>query len=161
MGKSFFGELLRYCLGDSNVGTVSSSQVISNFNSWATGVCVNVLEELRIKGKNRYQVINSLKPLITDRMIQINEKGVKQYTTYNTTNYICFTNHKDAIPIDKDDRRWWIIFVPINSLDEMSNILNEDVKTYFPKLFDSMRNNHCEIRKWLLEYEISNEFKKS
>lgn len=157
-GKSFFGELLRCCLGDRNVGTVSPTQVISDFNGWATGVIVNVLEELRVKGHNRYDAINSLKPLITDRMIQINEKGVKQYMTYNTANYICFTNYKDALPLDHDDRRWWVIFVPVESLSEMSLVVGEDISIYFPKLFDSVRENALEIRKWLLEYPISKEF---
>jgi hypothetical protein len=158
VGKSFFGELLRCCLGDRNVGTVSPTQVTSDFNGWATGVSVNVLEELRVKGRNRYDAVNSLKPLITDRMIQINDKGVKQFMTYNTTNYICFTNYKDCIPLDTDDRRWWVIFVHVNSLDEMAQIVGESVVTYFPKLFNAVRGYGCEIRKWLLEFELTKEF---
>jgi hypothetical protein len=158
VGKSFFGELLRCCLGDRNVGTVSPTQVISDFNGWATGVSVNVLEELRVKGHNRYNAVNSLKPLITDRMIQINDKGVKQFMTYNTTNYICFTNYKDSLPLDSDDRRWWVIFVNIDSLDEMSNIVGESAITYFPNLFNAVRTYGSEIRKWLLEYNLTDEF---
>lgn len=158
VGKSFFGELLRSCLGDRNVGTVSPTQVVSDFNGWATNVSVNVLEELRVKGHNRYDAVNSLKPLVTDRMIQINDKGVKQYMTYNTTNYICFTNYKDAIPLDQDDRRWWVIFVPIESLEEMPNYVGESVASYFPKLFGAVRKYGSEIRKWMLEYKLTEEF---
>ncbi len=158
VGKSFFGELLRFCLGDRNVGTVSPTQVISDFNGWATNVMVNVLEELRVKGHNRYDAVNSLKPLITDRMIQINDKGVKQYMTYNTTNYICFTNYKDSLPLDQDDRRWWVIFVPLETLAEMPKYVDEEAVTYFPKLFNAVRSHGSEIRKWLLEYEISKDF---
>ena len=158
VGKSFFGELLRCCLGDRNVGTVSPTQVVSYFNGWATGVSVNVLEELRVKGHNRHDAVNSLKPLVTDRMIQINDKGVKQFMTYNTTNYICFTNYKDSIPLYSDDRRWWVVFVPIDSLDEMAEIVGESAMTYFPKLFHAVRTYGCEIRKWLLEFELTKEF---
>lgn len=160
VGKSFFGELLRSCLGDRNVGTVSPTQVTSDFNGWATNVVVNVLEELRVKGHNRFDAVNALKPLITDRMIQINDKGVKQYMTYNTTNYMCFTNYKDSLPLDDDDRRWWVIFVPIESLDELAAYVGEKSATYFPKLFNAVRNNGQEIRKWFLEYEISEDFMK-
>lgn len=158
VGKSFFGELLRLCLGDRNVGTVSPTQVTSDFNGWATNVVVNVLEELRVKGHNRYDAINALKPLITDRMIQINEKGVKPFMTYNTTNYMCFTNYKDSLPLGEDDRRWWVIFVPIQSLSELEDYVGETIETYFPKLFDSIRNNGAEIRKWFLEYPITKKF---
>lgn len=158
VGKSFFGELLRACLGDRNVGTVSPTQVTSEFNGWATNVVVNVLEELRMKGHNRFDAVNALKPLVTDRMIQINDKGVKQYMTYNTTNYMCFTNYKDSLPLDEDDRRWWVIFVPIQSLSEMEEYTGEEAKTYFPKLFDAVRSHSKEIRKWFLEYEITEQF---
>lgn len=172
-GKSFFGELLRCCLGDRNVGTVSPTQVVSDFNGWATGVSVNVLEELRVKGHNRHDAANALKPLITDRMIQINDKGVKQFMAYNTTNYLCFTNYKDSIPLDSEDRRWWVIFVPFNNIDEMGNDIkktlttteikglnNKEVceKIYFPHLFDQIRTHGCQIRKWLLEFKITKEF---
>ena len=158
IGKSFFGELLRCCLGDRNVGTVSPSQVTSDFNGWATNTVVNVLEELRVKGHNRFDTTNALKPLITDRMIQINDKGVKQYMAYNNTNYMCFTNYKDSLPLDEDDRRWWVIFAPIQSLSELKDYVGEDVTTYFPKLFGLLRANSGQVNKWLLEYPISDEF---
>lgn len=158
VGKSFFGELLRACLGNVNVGVVSPNEVVSQFNGWATGVQVNVLEEIRIKGHNRYDAVNALKPLITDRNIQINEKNVKPYMTYNTVNYICFTNYKDAIPMDGDDRRWWVIFVPLNHISELHKFVGEHKETYFPKLFDNLLKHSGEVRKWLLEYQISKKF---
>lgn len=158
VGKSFFAELLRTCLGDQNVGTVAPSQVTSNFNDWATGTVATVLEELRVKGHNRYEAVNALKTLITDRMIQINSKGIAPYMTYNTTNYICFTNDKDAIPMDHNDRRWWVIFVLIESLAELERIVGEAASSYFPKLFTAIRSYGPEIRKWFLEYEITEEF---
>lgn len=159
VGKSFFGELLRHCLGDRNVGTVSPTQVTSDFNSWATNVVVNVLEELRVKGHNRFDAVNALKPLITDRMIQINEKGVKQFMTYNTTNYICFTNYKDSLPLSEDDRRWWVLFVQIEDLKELEFLTGVPTNIYFPRLFNSLRENPSEVKKWLMEYEITEEFK--
>ena len=159
VGKSFFSDLMSAILGDANVGTVSPSQVTSDFNGWAANVCVNVLEELQIKGHNRYEVVNALKPLITDRMIQINSKGVKPYRTLNTANYICFTNAKDSIPLDNNDRRWWVMFVPISSLDELEDHVGEPAKTYFPALFDAVRSEGAALRKWFLEYEITEDFK--
>jgi len=116
------------------------------------------LEELRVKGHNRHDAVNSLKPLITDRLIQINDKGVKPFMTYNTTNYICFTNYKDSLPLDGDDRRWWVIFVPIQSLSEMEKYVGEPADIYFPKLFKAVKMYGDEIRKWLLDYAIKCDF---
>ena len=157
-GKSFLAELLRACLGDANVGTVAPTQLSSQYNAWATGVCVNALEEFSIKGHNRHEAANALKPLVTDRMIQIHPKHVTPYMTQNTTNYFGVTNLKDAIPMGIDDRRWWIIFMEITSLAEMSNAVGEDIGIYFPRLFSSIRSFGGEIRKWFLEYNITAEF---
>jgi hypothetical protein len=159
VGKSFFAELLRQVLGDRNIGTVSPTQVTSDFNGWATNVVVNVLEELRVQGHNRYEAVNALKPLITDRIIQINEKGVQPYSTLNTANYICFTNAKDALPLDQNDRRWWIIFVPIQHLDDLPKFVDQAVEDYFPPLFEAVRTFGGELRRWLLELDITPEFK--
>lgn len=159
IGKSWFGELLERCIGGDNVGTVAPTQATSDFNGWATGVCVNILNELRVKGHNRYDAVNALKPLITDSVIQINDKGVKQYKTANTTNYICFTNYKDAIPIDTDSRRWWVIFVEMESLDDIESKVGVPYFDYFPKIFEAIRTYPGEILKWLLEYEITDTFK--
>lgn len=161
VGKSFFGELFRMCLGDKNIGVVSPNQVVSDFNGWANNHLVNVLEELRVKGHNRHDAVNSLKPLITDRVIQINTKGVNQYKAINTTNYICFTNFKDSIPMDADDRRWWVIFCPLEKLSDLNKYVGEDAATYFPSLFDAIRENGQEIRKWFLEMKISSRFMNS
>lgn len=157
-GKSFFSELLRECIGDKNVGVVSPSQVTSDFNGWAVNVTVNVFEELRIRGHNRYDVANAIKSLITDRMIQINEKGIKQYFTYNTTNYICFTNYYDALPIDDNDRRYWVVFAPIKSIGKMKEYTGRTNTEYFERLFNTL-NHGAELRKFFLEYPITNEFK--
>jgi len=158
VGKSFFGQLLRSMIGTRNVGTVNPMQVSSNFNGWASNVVVNVLEELRVRGHNRYEVVNALKPLITDEMIQINEKGVKPYMTNNTANYICFTNDKDALPMDEVDRRWWVIFVEISSLSEMPKYVGMEADEHFDLLFGGMRAHADEVRKWFLEYDISDSF---
>jgi len=158
LGKSFFANLLRSVLGYSNVGTVGPEQVTSNHNEWAAGVCVNILEELMIEGHNRYEVTNKTKPLITNEMIPINPKGVSSYMTYNTCNYMAFTNRKNAIPLDADDRRWWVKFMPYDSREEFYQVTGEDPHTYFPELFNDLRDYFSAIRRWLLDYDISEEF---
>ena len=160
-GKSFFTKLLRGVLGDNNVGVVMPSQVMKDFNGWAVGRIVNVLEELRMVGQNRHTAANALKPLITDEIIQINDKGISQFTTYNTANYICFTNFQDALPMEAHDRRWWVIFAPVSTMAEFAVLVGEPVEDYFEKLYYALENHASEVRKWLLEYPISPEFKRT
>lgn len=158
VGKSFYGEFLRACLGDRNVGVVGPTQVSSDFNAWATGSAVNVLEELRVKGHNRHDAVNALKPLITDRMIQVNDKHVTPFTTYNTCNYLCFTNYKDCLPLEDDDRRWWVIFTPLSHISELEEEMGQSSNEYFPRMFDGIRKHGGELRKWMLDYPLTEEF---
>lgn len=158
IGKSFIGGILRTCLGDRNIGTVSPTQITSDFNGWATNHVVNILEEIRVTGHNRHECINALKPLITDRVIQINQKGVNQYMTTNTTNYCGFTNFRDALPVIETDRRWWIKYVQIESLEQLEEMVGESVSTYFPKLFDGLHDYGGELHKWFSEFTITKEF---
>lgn len=160
MGKSFFGNLLEACLGSDNVGTVVSDQVNSSYNGWATGKCVNVLQELKVQGQNRHEVANALKPLITDRTIQVCDKYLRAYNTRNVTNYIAFTNYRDAVPISETDRRWWVIFSPVRSMEDLSaKIEEENTDIYFQLLFETLDKYAGQIHKWLYEHVVSEEFK--
>jgi hypothetical protein len=151
VGKTWVAELLRTVLGSANVGVVSPSVVVGDFNDWAVGTQVNVLEELRLQGRNRYDAVNALKPMITDSTFQVNPKGVRAYLAYGVANYICFTNFKDALPLDATDRRWWVVFCEVESLDEFGD-------GYFDDLWQKTKKFGPELRKWLLDYPISDEF---
>lgn len=153
VGKSFIGELLRVALGAENVGVVKPSEVTSAFNGWATGKIVNVLEELKIAGHNRYEALNALKPLVTDAYLQVNEKGVSPYVTQNFCNYIAFTNYKDALPLDEVDRRWWVVECGLEKLSDLG-----DTNAYFDTLWEGLRKYPSQVRRWLLETDISDEF---
>ena len=158
VGKSVFGEIVRAILGDRNVGTVSTAQVGSNFNGWATGRLVNDIQELRIAGHNSHEVANAIKPLITDRTIQIETKGVDQYSTINTTNYLCYTNHPNCIPMEDDDRRFWVINSAIERRTDIDDMVGIPYVEYYGRLFDAIRGHKPAIRKWAMDGEITDEF---
>ncbi len=154
VGKSWLRVLLEAIMGEENVTVVSPEQAVSKFKSWATGSAVCVLEELKISGKNRYEVHNAIKPLITDPRIPVEEKYVRAYTTRNTTNYIAITNYKDALPIDEHDRRWWVNFTPpLSAMTDASD-------AHFDALFSGLKTFRSEVRHYFETFPISAAFKK-
>jgi hypothetical protein len=159
LGKTFLGEMIRVCLGNRNVVNVKPSEVVSKFNAWATGSAVAVLEEVRIQGKNRYEATNALKPLITDRVIQIRDLNTTAYETYNTTNYMLMSNFKDCIPLTDEDRRWWVIWPNIDGVSGLENHMGMNHTEYFDMLYGTLTDHGSEVRKWLMDYEITEEFK--
>ena len=151
-GKSVLGNLMMAAMGMVNVGIVSPSVLGTGFTKWASGRCVNVLEEIRMVGHNRHDVLNTIKPYITNDQVTIHPKGCDEYVAPNTVNYLAFTNHPDALPLEDTDRRWWIQFTPFFDQEELIKVADT---TYFSRLFDAIRDHAPAIRKWLLEWKMS------
>ena len=158
IGKTYFSDLLKILLGERNVGIVFPNQVVSTFNGWATNCCVNVVEELKISGQYRYLVANSLKPLITNQRIQINDKGKAQYVVTNVTNYICFTNDLNSIPMEKDDRRFWVVFCTLQTLKQVEDYTGHDPKVWFDLLYNDLREYGKDFINYFRNYKIDPEF---
>jgi len=106
-GKSFIGQVLERIFGPHNTGRPMNASIQSQFNGWARNVKLVVIEELMVKG--RVDLMNHLKPMITDPLIEINEKYQPAQKITNNCVIVAFTNHDDALPVEDDDRRYMII----------------------------------------------------
>lgn len=157
-GKSMLATLLKSVLGRENVKVISAEAVTSTFNGWATDAAVGVLEEVRIAGHSRYEVLNKVKPLVTNDEISIHAKGVEEYNTLNTMNYLALTNYADALPLSDTDRRWWVIFTPWQSLAELEEKIECNQADYFNNLMGVITNYSGALRYWLETHEISKAF---
>gem|GEM_PF-7055387 len=81
----------------------------NQFNGWVEGKLFIGFEEIYV-GADRRTMIDTLKPLITNSWVSVERKGVDQYTADNFANGIMCTNHKDAIPVSDDLRRYGIFY---------------------------------------------------
>lgn len=161
-GKTVMGELLASVMGRVNVRNVSPKVLGTDFTGWAEGSCVIVLEEIKLTGHNRYDILNALKPFITNGSVEIHSKGKDGRDSINTTNYIAFTNYSDALPLTDTDRRWWIVFTPFSNRGEMEKLVATvapNLGVYFDKLHQVIQKHPAELRKWLLDHNISATFK--
>lgn len=150
-GKSLISDLLAGVMGRPNVKSVSPKVLATDFTGWAQGSCVCSLEEIKMTGHNRHDVLNALKPYITNGSVEIHPKGKDSYEGVNTTNYIGFTNWSDALPLTDTDRRWFIIFTPWATKVDMPV---DDPDRYFDELVEAIRTQPAELRRWLLEHPL-------
>lgn len=150
-GKSTIFNILTAVLGSQNTKDVSTRELFSDFSGYAEGACVCALEEMRVRGHNRHEVMNTLKPLITNERISVIKKGENAKNVKNTTNYIGFTNYPDALVLDSDDRRWAVFFSKYANRDEL---LADRNHAYFDRLYNAFRNNAGAIRGWLLSINL-------
>lgn len=158
-GKSYFVKLLQYILGE-HVRNLDPTAIAGRFTGWAHGSLVIGVEEIRISGTNRYEVLDRMKPFITNDSIQIEEKGRDHRTVPNFTSYLMLTNHKDAIPLTSGDRRYCVIFSRIQSEDQLYKELGGEkgAEAYFEKLFNDTGRRADALKRWLLDWSISSEF---
>lgn len=162
-GKSMLGELLELVLGPDNVRLMSADTVQnSDFSGWVEGQCVTVFEEVKFQGHNRFDVVNRLKPFISNNRVEKHGKGKDPGNVTNVTNYLMLTNHEDAIPIEEGDRRYLVIFTPFRTLADLERLLQSDylmsATEHFDEIFDLVRANPAQLALWLSETEFPEEW---
>lgn len=156
-GKSIITKVLRAAMGDSNVNEVGPSIVMNSggFTDWAHGACVIALEEMMMQGKNRYAMANAIKENITNDRVTINRKGRGQLPIINISNFICFTNHSNAVPLEDNDRRWWVIFSPYASIADAAKAHGvDDLSDLFRTITRGAELYRGQLRRWLMEMAI-------
>lgn len=159
-GKSVIGNLLiHHVFGKANAGVVDPIVLTDTNNSWATDKMLKILEEVKLSGHNRYEVLNNLKPLITNPYITRKEKFEVSSEVSNYCNFMAFTNYKDALPVDDEDRRWWIVFSSIDSLSDLEKKISMSRQEYFAPLHELAAANSAygsEFKTFLLDRDLSN-----
>lgn len=156
-GKSVIGDMMAAVLGGENCRVLQAKTLESPFNAWAIGQLYTLIEEIRIVGHNRYDILDAVKPLITNATISIHPKNLNPYDAPNTTAYAAATNYTNALPLTDNDRRYFILMSQWQDADK----LNEFVKNnpdYYKNLYSAIHSSPGAIRKWLLRYKLHPEF---
>jgi hypothetical protein len=137
IGKTVLGDIFKALFGTQNTTTVDSRVLLQAQTGWVVDKVFCVLEEIKVAGHNRYEIMNALKPLITNKRISLVEKYVVTREVNNYANFIAFTNYKDALPVDDGDRRWWIVYSVVSSKEGLLQLTGVDtLYNYFKPLYD-------------------------
>jgi len=156
VGKNYLGEIMRGALGKPNVRNVSPEVVCDKWNdAIATDAVLVILNEIHIPGERRERVTNSLKALITDMMVMVNQKFVSPREVPNYVNYFAFTNFRDAIHLKPGDRRWFAIESPIQSKAAVQK-LNES--GHFERMEPLLNELSGALRYFLKHHKIASDF---
>lgn len=152
-GKTTISKMLGAVMGSRNVKVVSTESLFSDFTGYAEGACVAFLEEIRVKGHNRHDAMNKLKPLVTNEVIEVVRKGQDGRNVPNVTNYMAFTNFEDALVIDANDRRWGVFFTRFADREALAAAgVDAD---YWLRLHGAVERHPDVLRAWLLSVDTS------
>lgn len=142
-GKSFVGVALGKILGAENTAMVTSTEIRSDFNDWVEAKQLIVVEEVMTLG--RREVMNRLKPLITEATIRVNSKHQRAYSLENAANFLFLSNYDDALKLETGDRRY---FVVASDKDPME-------AQYYKTLWAWMQENIGAVAYWLGDRDLS------
>ena len=105
-GKGMFGRLASVAAGREYTQHITPTDLGGNFNSYLERARLVLVEEGT--RNSRREVSARIKGIITDDRLTINRKGVATYEIANFAHLMMFSNDRDAVAIDPDDRRWLV-----------------------------------------------------
>lgn len=135
-GKSSLGNILDWCVGEDYGFSIDPRKITGTFNSYVEHKILIRVEEIHMR--NKMDFLDALKPLITEKRIPMEAKGRDQYQGENLANWILFTNYKDAIIKERDDRRFAIFFTAQQSYEDI--IRDGMGGEYFTNLWHWLKN---------------------
>ena len=150
-GKTTILKMLGAVMGPTNVKHVSPEALDSAFNSYAHGAAVVGFEEVRIIGKSRHDILNKVKPLISNSVVEVVAKSKDGKQVLNVTNYIALTNHEDALVLDEHDRRWGVFRTKFENRAQVMEKLDD---AYWDRLHRAIEDHAGVIRGFLLSVDL-------
>jgi hypothetical protein len=156
-GKTFFSVMMGALLGEQNLAIVDPKNLEENFNGFAEGHQLAFIEEVKLHGHNRYDILNRIKPLITNKAITIRRMRTDSYKIPNMTAYLLATNFQDALPVSENDSRYFVLFSRFQS-KALLKIFRDKNPTYYSNLYKAVEESAGAIRGWFLEREFGPEF---
>lgn len=105
-GKTLLGYSLARLYGERNVSEVNQEQLRSPYNDWLVDKQLVLGEE--ITGSDRRADADRLKALITQKVVRVSSKYVREYTVPAVANFFFTSNHPDAFFLEDTDRRFFV-----------------------------------------------------
>lgn len=151
-GKSLVAQIVKHAIGKRWVAEPRPNQIGGRFNSWIENKLFAVIEEIHMN--SRREMLDNMKPLITNMTVEVEGKGRDSYDAENRCNILMCTNYKDAVIKTRNDRRYAIIFTGQHSEDDLKRDgMDED---YFTGFFDWLKSGgYAAVADWFDKYTVA------
>lgn len=153
-GKSFFYELMEAMLGRSNVSRPAAKLLGEDYTGWCEGSQLVFFEEVKLQGHNRYDILNAVKPMLTNSTVSVRKMRTDAYDTVNVTSYMFATNYRDALPLGESDSRYLVLF---SKWQDRSALLEFEAEhpDYYVELYGALNESPGALRKHFRTMDLS------
>lgn len=125
-GKNLFFEAYAAIYGKYG-RVIGQAELEDKFNDWASGMLFMIADEV-VARQELYHTKNKIKALITGEYIRINPKNVAAHDERNHVNIVFLSNEKQPAVLEKDDRRFAVIWTPEKLPDNYYADVAEEIK---------------------------------
>jgi putative DNA primase/helicase len=141
-GKSLMMDIMRRIYGRYS-RSITQTQLQSEFNGWQSGMLFCVAEEV-VSASERKNLKNLIQNMITNEVIQINEKNMPVREEASYANFVFLSNEQLPMLLNETDRRYTVIQV------EQKHDLG-----YFKAIGEQMDNGGVEaFYRWLIAHDL-------
>lgn len=150
-GKTLLADMLEGVLGREHVRRVDNTALNDKFTDWVKDHQVVVLDEA-VAGNHhdKADLLNKLKPFISNDRIPV--RGFKEKGTQvpNVSNYIFLTNYQNSVSVSEDDRRYFVVFSALQDKAQVAKL----GPNYFTRIADTFKGNPAGMRSFLMNWKI-------
>ncbi len=152
-GKTLFTRCVAFAVGEKYTHLPRASDIDNKFNWWMINKIFIGVEDLYVPD-HRNEVIEALKPMITNDSLEVQGKGMDQITTHVCANFILNANRKDGIRKGRNDRRYAVFFTAQQTKEDIER--DGMGGNYFPNLYKWLKkeNGYAIVAQYLENYSI-------
>ncbi|MFA6063849.1 MAG: DUF5906 domain-containing protein [Gallionella sp.] len=155
-GKSLFSRCVEQAVGSRYTHMPRASELAEKFNDWLVGKIFIGVEDVWYP-EGRVEIIETLKPMITNARQPIRAMRTSERTMDICANFIVNSNHKDAIRTTSGDRRWCVMFCAQQEIEDLAR--DGMAGDYFTRLYGWLnKGGYAAVTDFLHTYEIPAEF---
>ena len=148
VGKDIALEPVRRALGEHNVRNVHPEQLLSQRTDWYENARLIVVEEMKSYGKRELE--NKLRPFLAapPHYVPISKVYLPTYEVPNIAALLFLTNEDNALPISKEDRRYFVLWA--------GDDLKPREQSYYSGIVDWYAKGGVDAAaSWLMQRDIS------
>lgn len=155
-GKSWIAALMHRLLGESNWITLGNDQIKEQYNGWIEGHLFAAIEEIKQDGHDATDVLNRLKNLVTNDIVQVRKMRQDVTSCDNFCNLYLTTNYSGALPLSDADSRFCVLSTRFSHKDEVLAwsaewAANNSGRDFYAELWAMLKDRNAmgQVRAWL------------
>lgn len=151
-GKTLLTRCVAFAIGDKYTHFPPANEISEKFNEWLFGKLFIGVEDVYVADHKR-EVIEVLKPMITNNKLAKRAMQQSQVTTDLCANFMLNSNHKDAIRKTQSDRRFAVFYTAQQTAEDLTRDGMDG--GYFPTLYNWLNNGgYAIVNNYLSTYQI-------